>query len=103
MIKSIARHGTILVVVVVVVGVGAAAAAASTATATATATHAFEQQHLYDEGYRMIIIDKREIDSLICRWWNGAIVTATTTTTNAFKEHHTCTAYHEGGLPYNNQ
>ena len=95
MIKSIAQHGTILVVVVVVVGVGAAAAS--------TATRAFEQQHLYDEGYRMIIIDKREIDSLICRWWNGAIVTATTTTTNAFKEHHTCTAYHEGGLPYNNQ
>ena len=96
MIKSIAQHGTILVVVVGVVGVGAAAAS--------TATRAFEQQHLYDEGYRMIIIDKREIDSLICRWWNGAIVTATTTTTtNAFKEHHTCTAYHEGGLPYNNQ
>ena len=79
MIKSIARHGTILVVV----------AAAAAAAAAAIATHAFEQQYLYDEGYHMIIIDKRGIESLIR--WNGAIVTAittTTTTTNAFEEHH---------------
>ena len=56
MIKSISRHGTILVVV-----------AAAIAAATTTATHGLNNTIIsmaYNEGYRVIIINKKGIRSI---------------------------------------